>query len=162
MQPWAIDLILWCMGIYIMLITIDAIIKKKWMSFVFNLILLSAAFFILTITTDFPKKHTAFGGVSPILAILIMFLSTCFGMAAWYIRSARKLNWLNFFKTLTISPIVLVPMIGTVQGATTIEPVQMISLGLLAFQNGYFWKTILDNTKRQLDSSNNQNKNSRI
>lgn len=162
MQPWAIDLILWCMGIFIILVTADSIIKKSWKALLINLLLLSTAFLILTITTDFPKKYTAFGGVNPVLAILIMFLSTCLGMAAWYIRSARKLNWLNFLKTLTLSPIVLVPMIGTVQGAVSIEPIQMISLGLLAFQNGYFWKTILDNTKKQLESSNNQQKDQQV
>ena len=152
MASWATDLILWCMGIYAVLVLIDAFIRKTWKALVINLVLLGLVFLVLALTTDFPDKPTSFGGVTPVLAILIMFAATCLGMAAWYFRTARKPRWINLFKTLVLSPIVLVPMIGTVQGAETIEPIQMFTLRLLAFQNGFFWKTILDQAKKQLAS----------
>ena len=150
MAPWATDLILWCMGLYIVLALVDAFARRTWKPLAINLVLLGLFFLILVATTDFPNKPTAFGGITPVLAIVVMFVAICLGMAAWYFRTAKKPTWLNLFKTLVLSPIVLLPMIGTVQGAAAIEPLQLFTLGVLSFQNGFFWETILEQTKRQL------------
>ena len=60
MAPWATDLIIWCMGIYAVLVLIYAFIRKTWKAFIINLVLLSLVFLVLTLTRDFPDKSTSF------------------------------------------------------------------------------------------------------
>jgi hypothetical protein len=53
-------------------------------------------------------------------------------------------SWPDLLKPLCISPIVLLPLIGSVQGMKGLESMQVISFALLAFQNGFFWQVVLE------------------
>lgn len=152
MVKWANHSIVFFMVIVGILIIIDWIIDRSIKKFLIALGALVLAFFVLNITTGFPKPKVGFGDVDILLAIGIMFVCTLLGMIARYVHDMRKFSWLSFLKPLVISPIVLVPMIGTVQGANSIEPVQLVSLGILAFQNGYFWKVVFERAQRRIQT----------
>jgi len=81
---------------------------------------------------------------SPILVVLIMFGAIVFGIAARYIFYLQgRFYWLDFVKPLCISPILLLPLIGSIQAVRSLEVMQVVSFALLAFQNGFFWQAVL-------------------
>jgi hypothetical protein len=45
---------------------------------------------------------------------------------------------------------VLLPLLGSLQGVTSFETIQIISFGILSFQNGFFWKVVLEHAKTQI------------
>ena len=151
MSQWAIYSLVICIVLYTSIVVYESARSKNWKLLLLNLLLIFLFLLILNFTTGFPKYVISFGSVTPIFSIITLFLSTCFGIAAWYYRNTKKPNFLDLSKTLVISPIILIPMIGTVQGSSSIEAVQMFTLSLLAFQNGYFWKTILDRSKLKIE-----------
>ena len=81
------------------------------------------------------------------LAIALMFGGVLLGIAATYVFNlSGAFSWRDFAKPLVASPIILLPMIGSVQGAE-LESVQLISFAILAFQNGFFWQQVLKDAK---------------
>ena len=57
--------------------------------------------------------------------------------------SCERVSCLDFAEPLCISPILLFPLFGSVQGAEDLQPMQVVSFALLAFQNGFFWQVVL-------------------
>jgi hypothetical protein len=85
---------------------------------------------------------------SLLLPIGITFAGIIFGIAAryfFYLKSG-KFSWLNLIKPMMISPIVLLPLISSVQAGGNLTPMQIVSFTLLALQNGFFWQAVLDST----------------
>ncbi len=75
----------------------------------------------------------------PIDSVLI------FGSAARYVYNLKcRFSWLDFSKSLVISPIVLLPLVSSVQANQDITAMQIVYFDLLAFQNGFFWHTVLE------------------
>lgn len=135
-------------GIFII---IEFIISRAVKRFIIQVVILLGVIVVLRVTTGFPATRVAFGGVSPITATGIMFICTLLGIAAHYFFYLKGgFSWRTFLKPLVTSPIVLLPLIGSVQGTSGVESVQMISFGVLAFQNGFFWKEVLEHAKSQI------------
>jgi hypothetical protein len=142
------------LGAFGLFIIIEIIISRAVKRFVVQAVILLGVILLLRLITGFPKITTAFGGVSPVIAIGIMFVCTVLGIAAHYFFHLKgRFSWRTFLKPLIISPIVLLPLIGSVQGTSDIETIQLISFGFLAFQNGFFWKEVLEHAKVQTQSS---------
>ncbi|MCI5157679.1 MAG: hypothetical protein D3906_04425 [Candidatus Electrothrix sp. AUS1_2] len=79
-----------------------------------------------------------------------MFLCTMLGIMAHYVFYLKgKFSWRAFLKPLVISPIVFLPLVGSVQSLTGLEPMQMISFAILAFQNGFFWKEVFGRVEKK-------------
>ena len=78
-----------------------------------------------------------------------MFLAIVCGIAARYIFDLRKSQFsvLEFLKPIVISPMVLLPLIGSVLATGELNGMQVVSFALLAFQNGFFWKVVLEGAK---------------
>ncbi|HEY6006633.1 MAG TPA: hypothetical protein VIV57_27380 [Anaeromyxobacter sp.] len=111
--------------------------------------LLALAAVVLHFTTGFPSSRQSFGGISPLLAMGILLVGTILGMTARYIFYIRgKFRWLSLVKPLVVSPIVLLPLIGSLQGQAALEPIQLVSFAFLSFQNGFFWKAVLDHADK--------------
>ena len=117
------------------------------------LVLLAVFLIALNLMTGFPvpEARIAFGGTISIWwAVIAMFVGIVFGMVAQYVWSKpQKFSWLDFLRPIVISPLVLLPLIGSLSGGP-LEPMQFLSLTLLAFQNGYFWQTVLSDAKPKL------------
>jgi hypothetical protein len=84
-------------------------------------------------------------GQSPLVPISVMFVATVLGIVARYVFYVErsKFSWLDLVKPVMISPLVLIPFIASVQTAGNFNTLQLVSFGLLAFQNGFFWQSVL-------------------
>jgi hypothetical protein len=116
-----------------------------------GLLALAAFVLALYVTTGFPfpsRGRIAFGGeISVWWAVLAMLVGIVLGMVAQYVWSKpQKFTWLDFLRPIVVSPLVLLPLIGSLSGGP-LEAMQLISLALLAFQNGYFWQQVLKDAK---------------
>lgn len=152
MQPVTTYLILACVGVYALLLIVDLIRREPAKRILLEAAALVAAAAILHVTTGFPKPSglRAFGGLGPLPVIFLMFVSVTLGMAARYLFNLRRrFSWLSFLKPLSASPVVLLPLLGTVQGVSNVEPIQVITFSFLAFQNGFFWRVILERASTQ-------------
>lgn len=143
--------LLFFMGLYAIAILIDLMINRSWKYFIIEASILIIVIIVLYLTTGFPTTiRQPFGGISPVLAIAIMFVCTILGIASRYFFYQKgNFSWRSFLKPMFISPIVLLPLLGSVQGVSSFESIQLISFGILAFQNGFFWNAVLEHTKTQ-------------
>lgn len=138
-------------GLYTLIIIGEALAYRNVRRFIFELTILTGVIILLNITTGFPYAKRSFSGVSSVTSIFIMFLCTNLGIVANYFFSLnKKINWINFMKSLCVSPIVLLPLIGSVQNNSEVEPIQLISFGILAFQNGFFWRVVFKRAKTKI------------
>lgn len=151
MSPIITYLLILFLGLFGLVIIIELIFSRAVKRFVIQAVILVGVIVFLKVTTGFPAPRVAFGGVTPVIAIGIMFVCTLIGIAAhYYYYMKGKFAWRTFLKPFIISPIVLLPLIGSVQGTSGLEPIQMVSFGILAFQNGFFWKEVFEHAKSQI------------
>lgn len=151
MTPEVTYTLAFAMASYLVIICYEAITSKRWLVFAKQFGGVAVVATVLSATTSFPRTKQSFGGFSPELAILIMLLCIVLGMAAHYLFYFRgSFSWLSFSKPFCVSPIVLLPLLGSVQGVPSLESLQLISLGFLAFQNGFFWRAIFENAKSKI------------
>ncbi|NKL74802.1 hypothetical protein GFM09_37480 [Rhizobium leguminosarum bv. viciae] len=138
-------LVLLCAGYLVAAIDISR--GRKRLA-VFELVALTVLVAVLKITTEFPFPQTrqSFGAeISVWWALIAMSLGVIMGMAANYVWSRpKRFTLLDFLRPIVVSPIVLLPLIGSLD-ATSLAPIQLASLSLLAFQNGFFWQQVLNN-----------------
>jgi hypothetical protein len=111
-----------------------------------EVLLLAALVIVDVLIATETTGYLAFGtGASQTMVILIMFGAILLGTAARYVFHLQaRFSWLDFAKPLCISPILLLPLMGSVQGVKDLQPMQVVSFALLAFQNGFFWQVVLE------------------
>ena len=139
-----------CILIYTAAIVIELFIRRRWLPFVLEAVALLTVIVIGLLINNAATGRVAFGaGTSPVGTVGIMFVATVLGIAARYVFYLQKgqFSWLDFLKPLTISPIALLPLIGSVQSTGELNGMQVISFGVLAFQNGFFWQAVLAGAK---------------
>lgn len=134
-----------CAGVYLALILADWLRARRHKRFILELLPLLALLVLDVIVASANAGYVTFGsGSSPTLLIVVMFVAILLGVAARYIFYLQgKFSWLDFAKPLCISPILLLPLIGSIQAVKSLEPIQVASFALLAFQNGFFWQIVL-------------------
>ena len=76
--------------------------------------------------------------------LTVMFLGVLLGIAAKVLFEKRTFHWTDFARPAAISPIVLLPLIGTLDSGD-VQLLQLVSLFILAFQNGFFWQKVIEN-----------------
>jgi hypothetical protein len=139
-----------CLALSVLLALTDYFHRRSWPRLLTYVVALLAVAFGLRLTTGFPfpTSQQAFGGgTSPLLAVALMFLGVVLGIAATYVFNLTgAFSWHDFARPLVVSPLVLLPLIGSLQGAA-LEPVQLVCFIVLAFQNGFFWQQVLRNAK---------------
>jgi len=139
-----------CLVLSVLLALIDYVRRRSWRRLLTYAIALLAIALVLRITTGFPfsTSRQAFGGgSSPLLSVALMFVGVILGIAATYFFNLTgTFSWQDFVRPLVVSPLVLLPLIGSLQGAA-LEPVQLVCFTVLAFQNGFFWQQVLRDAK---------------
>lgn len=100
-------------------------------------------------TVEAPVDAAMFGasdtGFSVMFAVVIMLVGICLGILARYVfdaDTAETFDWFALLRPLVISPILLLPLIGTLDEGE-LQSLQVVSLAVLAFQNGFFWQKVL-------------------
>jgi hypothetical protein len=145
MVPWINLLTIVFLVLAVLLVIVDYFRARGLRRFVSHLAILSAlvAAFMLTSSFPYPGSRQAFGGATPLFAVALMFVGVLTGIAATYVFNlAGAFSWGNFARPFVVSPLVLLPLIGSLQGAT-LEPIQLVCFTILAFQNGFFWQQVL-------------------
>ena len=139
-----------CLVLSVLLALIDYVRQRSWRRLLTYALTLLAIIVLLRVTTGFPfsTSRQAFGGgVSPMLAVALMFVGVILGIAATYVFNlSGEFSWRDFARPVVVSPLVLLPLIGSLQGAA-LEPVQLVCFTVLAFQNGFFWQQVLRDAK---------------
>ena len=132
------------------LAAVDLIQQKSVRSFIIQTAAVIIAVILLHVTTGFPDPtaRLAFGAPFPtLLAVFLMFVGVLLGMAANYVFYQRgRFFWRRFVRPFVISPVVLLPLIGSLQGAE-LQPVQLVCFIILAFQNGFFWQEVFKDAR---------------
>ncbi|HZF13025.1 MAG TPA: hypothetical protein VFE33_29900 [Thermoanaerobaculia bacterium] len=148
MSPLINSVVLACLVLSAVLVLADLLLSRSLRRFLLEAGLLVVAALVLRFTTGFPEpaSRQSFGSGSISLPILVLlFVCILVGMAARYVFYLRgRFSWMSFLKPLCVSPIVLLPLLGTLQGSAALEPIQVISFCLLAFQNGFFWRVVFE------------------
>lgn len=138
------NLLLFFFGLTIVTSTVlDLILVRKVKSFLFTVGGVLVFGLILHLTVGFPKARYDFGSGDEVLAVGIMLLAVLVGMIAnqvYYSKGPLVLR--QCAKPLVVSPIVLLPLLGSVQGAN-LDTLQFVCFAILAFQNGFFWQRVL-------------------
>jgi hypothetical protein len=139
-----------CVAIYIVTMLIELMIRRRWLRFAFEVVILVTVVAVALLLNNAVTGRVAFGeSVSQASTVGIMFVATVCGISARFIfyLQTGQFSWLSFFKPIAISPIVLLPLIGSVQQTGELNTMQVVSFALLAFQNGFFWHAVLEGAK---------------
>ncbi len=152
MNSFVTQLLILFSGLYLVLLVVEGIAARSVKKILPEFLLFCAFLLLLNWITGFPVPSSmqAFGGVSPLTALGLMFGCTILGiMAHYFFYLQGKFSWQEFLKPLVISPIIFLPLVGSVQSLTGLESMQMISFAILAFQNGFFWKEVFGRVKKK-------------
>jgi hypothetical protein len=144
------DIVRVCLVVYLVAAVIDLVLARRVGRFLLELGALILVVILALLVNNANTGRVAFGeGTTPVGAVAWMFLATLLGIAARYVFYLDKgqFSVLSLFKPIAISPIVLLPLIGSVQGAGDMKEMQMVSFAFLAFQNGFFWQAVLDSSR---------------
>lgn len=154
MEPIYNYLVVMAFSVYVLILIWEVLRSGFSTSINLQITFLLALGIILHLTLEFPNPtdRQSFGpGVSPFTMIGIMYTCILMGIVGQFVYSSQKNSyWKGLAKPLCVSPIVLMPLMGSVQHQSNIETMQIISFGILAFQNGFFWKLILEKTRDEL------------
>jgi hypothetical protein len=123
-------------------------LRSRHRPLAFGLVLVAVAIGVFFMVSPASSKQ-AFGpaSASPLVALALMFVGVLLGIAATYVFNLTgPFSWRDLARPLVVSPLVLLPLIGSLQGSN-LEPVQLICFVVLAFQNGFFWQQVLRDAK---------------
>jgi hypothetical protein len=150
-----------CAGIFLIAVVIEAAVTKQVRRFVLQAGLLG---FVLVLGLSINVAVNgifAFGEDSfPVAGIVSISVAAPLGIASRSLFDLQpdRFSWLGFVKPLTITPIVLLPLVGSLQGAAQLRGIQIVSLALLAFQNGFFWQAVLQSAKPAVSTARRQSR----
>ena len=148
-----------CVAIYLFAVLTDLIRRRRWLKSSLELGAFAVVLLIGLLINNSVNGVVSFGeGQSPLVATLVMFGAIILGIGARYLfyLQAGQFSWLSLLKPAAISPIVLIPLIGSIQTLNGLNAMQMVSFGMLAFQNGFFWQAVL-NAARPISSASGGN-----
>jgi hypothetical protein len=138
-----------CAALYFVIIVIGWLRTRELKRFLIELLPLLSLIVLDVLVASASSGYVTFGsGSSPLWISLTMFGAIILGVAARYIFYLRgTFSWLDLAKPLCISPILLLPLIGSLQSVKSLESMQVVSFALLAFQNGFFWQAVLQQAR---------------
>ena len=107
--------------------------------------------FVIFNYMDFPERIEYKGGTSEVSLIIFLYVAVLAGMVAQYFyhRKNKKISfeiW-NFIKPFLVSPMVFLPVLQVLQRSDfsgVNNTLSFITLFIIAFQNGFFWRSIFE------------------
>ena len=144
MNPIANNILLFSMVLYSIFLVIEFYNSKKKQTIFIQIVIISVVTVVLFFMTGFPFPKVSFGTTTSIMTVSIMFGCVIFGIFSNYLFFSTTFTWREFLRPVLISPIVLMPLYGLVEGTPDIQNMKLISLCLISFQNGFFWKVLFE------------------
>lgn len=142
-----------CAAVYMTMTIALSIRNRNPKSLFFSTALVSALFVLARLLSIRTDSINGFGASeSPAFAIVLMFFCTAAGIVGRYLFYLREdASFLELVRPLAISPIVLLPLYGSIEGIDQLKPIQLVSFCLLAYQNGFFWQAVLARVESRVD-----------
>jgi hypothetical protein len=150
-----------CVTVYAAAVVIELLLRRQWLWFFLEAVALLLVIALALLLNNATTGRVAFGqGTSPLGIVCIMFVAIICGITGRYIfyLQSGQFSWLDFFKPVAISPIVLLPLIGSLRSTGELNEMQVVSFAVLAFQNGFFWQAVLEGAKPVQQSSAKANR----
>src|ERR1035441_6482601 len=119
-----------CFATYLAVIVLELVLARRVKHFLIELGAVIAVVILALLINNTFTGRVAFGeGTSPVGTIAWMFLATLLGIAARYLFYVQngQFSWLGLLKPISISPIVLLPLVGSVQGSGDLKDMQGVS-----------------------------------
>jgi hypothetical protein len=141
-----------CVVVYLVAIVAELGLTRQFKRFLLELVVVVLVVCLALLVTNASTGHVAFGeGLSPLWVVAIMFVATMCGIVARYLFYLQQgqFAWLDCLKPLAITPIILLPLISSIQSTGTLNNMQSVAFAFLAFQNGFFWQAVLEKAKPQ-------------
>jgi hypothetical protein len=137
------------MAIYAVVLAVDLLRRRDLRRTILQAVALAAGFLILHLAVGFPTPVRAFGGASPVATVAVTFVCVVLGIAGncVYRSGESPFSWSAALRPLVVSPIVLLPLLGTIALSGEVNGLQLICFAILGFQNGFFWQAVLDRAK---------------
>jgi hypothetical protein len=138
-----------CFGLYLLIILVEVAVRRRFTHFLIELGLGAAVGLLATLIILTSPTRAAFGELSSLHVLGIMCMATICGIVARYVfyLEGGTFSWLDMLKPLSITPMVVMPLIGSLQWGGTLNTMQTVSFAFLAFQNGFFWQKVLEGAK---------------
>lgn len=139
--------------------------RKYLISFVIQFLFIIIIARVLNLYFGYFNTSSFKGGpnISEVWTLGGLYISTVLGILGHHVfmqikplkkpGKQPKIKWMPVIKPLVISPIVFLAVlnqleqIGAQTNATTLKPVVMQFI--LAFQNGFFWKTVIEQFEKE-------------
>src|SRR5262245_14826195 len=109
------------------MIVIELWLRRQWRRFILEAVALLVVMALALLVNNAVTGKVSFGqSASSVGTVGIMFAATVCGIAARYVFYLQKsqFSWLDFSKPIVISPIVLFPLIGSVQTTGELNAMQ--------------------------------------
>jgi hypothetical protein len=108
----------------------------------------------LYLFAGFPAARQSFAAdADQILALLLISIFVCvvLGTVAEYFFGLNegRVSWRKMLTPLCVSPLVMLPLIGSLPNINQITALQWVSFGFLGFQNGFFWRRVFEKVSAQ-------------
>lgn len=149
MPSWILATLGGCSALILVLSTLEAVRTRTAKPALWALLLVAAVLTLLALTVGLqPVTRQPFGeGSDQLLVAGLMFAAVICGIFATYIFNfGGTFSWRECLRPIVISPLVLLPLLGSLQGAE-MKPLQVVCFVVLAFQNGFFWQHVLKDSK---------------
>jgi hypothetical protein len=109
---------------------------------------------LLYLVARFPEARPNFAVEADqglIFLLVSVFACVIFGTVAEYFYGLANeaFSWRRLLTPLCVSPLVMLPLIGSLPNENQITTLQWVSLGFLGFQNGFFWRKIFEKVSTQ-------------
>ena len=148
MSPLVTYVLLCAVVLYGIILIYELITRRRIKGFVLKALILCFVVVYLHAVTGFPTPKRAFGGGSSFVPIVAMFCCVILGMVAHYFFYLKgRFSLKTFIRPFLISPIVLLPLMGSMKGNAELESLEFFAFAILAFQNGFFWREVLEHAK---------------
>jgi hypothetical protein len=139
-----------CLAVYLVVIVAELVLTRQFKRFLLELVAVVLVVSLALLVTNASTGRVAFGeGLSPLWVVAILFVATMCGIVARYLFYLQQgqFAWLDCLKPLAITPIILLPLLSSIQSAGTLNNMQSVAFAFLAFQNGFFWQAVLEKAK---------------
>lgn len=152
----AIDIVSFCCVALILVVLLDSLRTRYFAPVLWQVPLLMAVILFAFYYYRFAGGRIEFGNdQSRAFTVAVIFIASLLGAVANYffeLKSIRFFNWLSLSKPLLITPIIMLPLVGSIQQRSNIEITQILMFGLLAFQNGFFWRAVFLKAQKRAGS----------
>jgi hypothetical protein len=135
---------------YVVLLLVELLDRSSRRAVLWQSIAFLVGLLVLHFSTGFPSFVQPFSVGAELLSILVVLVGVLFGIGANYCFYSRGgFRWVDFLKPLVLSPLVLLPLLGSLQVRAEMTAVQWVSIFCLGFQNGFFWRMVTKHVKNK-------------